>query len=140
MFPPFYAQSAFPVGVEARPYELDGRLLQAVRVAMDDFIPPGSGEERPCWGRPEAYRSRVIRQGDVFFILIHEDPEACGSQYVGVDTGARYAVSLDGRILRRSVGAEPELPLAPEAADAGVSEGEDAPNPIPSVPWDSGTL
>ncbi|RYZ39048.1 MAG: hypothetical protein EOO71_21635 [Myxococcaceae bacterium] len=141
MFPPFYAQSALQVGAEAMTYELEGRLLQAVRVAMDDFIPSGSSEERPCWGRPEAYRSRVIRQGDVFFILIHEDPDACGSQYVGVDTGARYAVSLDGRILHRSVGAEPELPLNSGPADAGVLDAGDAlPPPAPSGPLDGGTL
>lgn len=140
MFPPFYAQSALQVGAEARPYELDGRLLQAVRVAMDDFIPPGSSEERPCWGRPEAYRSRVIREGDIFFVLIHEDPDACGTQYVGVDTGARYAVSLDGRILRRSVGAEPELPLVPEVGDAGTPISADASTPeVPSTS-DGGAL
>ncbi|WP_223641977.1 hypothetical protein [Corallococcus sp. EGB] len=71
----------------------------------------------------EAYRYRVIRQDDVFFILIHEAPDACGNAFIGVDTGARYAVSLEGRILRRSVGAEPEALPPPPEADAGVLEG-----------------
>ncbi|MBE4747146.1 hypothetical protein G4177_03020 [Corallococcus sp. ZKHCc1 1396] len=107
---------------------------------MDDFIPPGSNEERPCWGRPEAYRSRVIRQGDVFFILIHEDPEACGSQFVGVDTGASYAVSLDGRILRRSAGAEPDAVQVPDPVDAGSLGLEGASKLEPHRPADGGTL
>ncbi|WP_147444675.1 hypothetical protein [Corallococcus sp. CA053C] len=140
MFPPFYAQSALQVGAEAKVYALDGRLLQAVRAAMDDFIPPGSREERPCWGKPESYRSRVIREGDIFFILIHEDPDACGAQYVGVDTGARYAVSIDGRILRRSVGAEPDAIQVPEPVDAGIPGAERMLEPESHLQVDGGTL
>ncbi|RKH77679.1 hypothetical protein D7X99_30735 [Corallococcus sp. AB032C] len=101
---------------------LDGNLLGAVQVAMEDFFPKQS-KDTPCWGRPEAYRYRVIRQDDVFFILIHEAPNACSNAFICVDTGARYAVSLDGRILRRSVGAEPEAPPAPPGIDSGVLEG-----------------
>ncbi|NOK17171.1 hypothetical protein [Corallococcus carmarthensis] len=118
-FPPFYAQSAVQVGADTQAYVVDGSVLRAVQVAMEDFFPKRS-KDTPCWGTPEAYRYRVIRQGEVFFILIHEDPGACGDAFISVDTGARYAVSLDGRILRRSVGAEPE---APPAVDAGVLEG-----------------
>ncbi|RKI04003.1 hypothetical protein [Corallococcus sp. AB038B] len=121
-FPPFHAQSAVQVWGNEQAYVLDGNLLRAVQVAMEDFFPKQS-KDTPCWGRPEAYHSRVIRQGDVFFILIHEAPDACGNAFIGVDTGARYAVSLDGRILRRSVGAEPEVPPAPPDMDAGVLEG-----------------
>ncbi|GMU00545.1 hypothetical protein KH5H1_46650 [Corallococcus caeni] len=121
-FPAFYAQSAVQVGADTKAYELDGRLLHAVQVAMEDFFPARS-KDTPCWGTPEAYRYRVIRQGDLFFILIHEDPDACGDTFIGVDTGARYAVSLDGRILRRSVGAEPAPLPVPSEMDAGVLEG-----------------
>ncbi|WP_375756307.1 hypothetical protein [Corallococcus exercitus] len=121
-FPSFYAQSAVQVGADGKAYELDGRWLHAVQVAVADFFPPRS-KDTPCWGTPEAYRYRVIRQGDLFFILIHEAPDACGDAFIGVDTGARYAVSLDGRILRRSVGAEPEPPPVPPAEDAGVLDG-----------------
>ncbi|NPD26228.1 hypothetical protein [Corallococcus exiguus] len=101
---------------------LDGNLFRAVQVSIEDFFPKQS-KDTPCWGRPEAYRYRVIRQGDVFFILINEAPDACGNTFIGVDTGARYAVSLDGRILRRSVGAEPETPPPPPGIDSGVLEG-----------------
>ncbi|MBN8229464.1 hypothetical protein JYK02_18290 [Corallococcus macrosporus] len=118
-FPSFYAQSAVQVGADGKTYELDGRLIHAVQVAMADFFPPRS-KDTPCWGTPEAYRYRVILQGALFFILIHEAPGACGDAFIGVDTGARYAVSLDGRILRRSVGAEPEALLVPPELDAGV--------------------
>ncbi|WP_043320998.1 hypothetical protein [Corallococcus coralloides] len=121
-FPPFYVQSAVQLGGEEQAYVLDGNLLRAVQVSMDDFFPKRS-KDTPCWGTPEAYRYRVIRQGTVFFILIHEARDACGNTFIGVDTGARYAVSLDGRILRRSVGAEPEAPPASPGIDSGVLEG-----------------
>ncbi|RKI30334.1 hypothetical protein D7Y27_39210 [Corallococcus sp. AB004] len=121
-FPPFYVQSAVQVGGDAHAYMLDGNLFRAVQVSIEDFFPKQS-KDTPCWGRPEAYRYRVIRQGDVFFILINEAPDACGNTFIGVDTGARYAVSLDGRILRRSVGAEPETPPPPPGIDSGVLEG-----------------
>ncbi|MGE6756834.1 hypothetical protein ACQKGO_02375 [Corallococcus interemptor] len=110
------------MGADAQAYVLDGHLLRAVQVAVEDFFPKQS-KDTPCWGQPEAYRYRVIHQGDIFFILIHEAPEACGSAFVGVDTGARYAVSLDGRILRRSVGAEPEAPPVLPEVDAEVLDG-----------------
>ncbi|QAT82340.1 putative lipoprotein [Corallococcus coralloides] len=127
-FPQFYVQSAMQVGGEEQAYVLDGNLLRAVQVATEDFFPKQS-KDTPCWGRPDAYRYRVIRQGDLFFILIHEDASACGNTFIGVDTGARYAVSLDGRILRRSVGAEPESSPASLDIDAGVLDG---------VAWDGG--
>jgi hypothetical protein len=136
VFPQFFEHTAVEVGVETTPYELDGVTLQAILVAIHDFLPP-TNKDLPCWERPEAYRYRVIRQGNIIFVHMREDLEYCGLQYIAVDSGAEYAVSTDGRILRRRVGAEPE-PLrragSPFANDAGIvdvpgsaSPGTDAP-------------
>jgi hypothetical protein len=123
-FPQFFADAAVMVGAGEKLYELDGVVLRAVSIAANDFLPPGD-EEQPCWMRQEAYRYRVIRQGDIIFVRIMEDPEHCGMQYVSVDTGAKYAISSDGRILRRIIGAEPEAPLGPKVPDAGHPESLD---------------
>lgn len=124
VFPSFFEHAAIEVGSGQKPYELDGVLLRAIMIAANDFIPP-SDEERPCWGMQEAYRYRVLRQGNIIFVHISEDLEYCGMQYISVDTGAKYAISTDGRILRRLLGTEPDgtfstgLPDTLSDADGG---------------------
>ncbi|MBN1204589.1 MAG: hypothetical protein JXB05_06660 [Myxococcaceae bacterium] len=129
VFPQFFERTAVEVGTQGALYELEGVVLQAVMIAANDFLPP-SAKERPCWDRQEAHRYRVIRQGNVIFIRIDEDPASCGGGYVPLDSGAKYAVSTDGRILRRVVDGEPEGPLGPAAPDAGKP-------PAPAKPVDS---
>jgi hypothetical protein len=138
-FPPFFAYSSIEVGAPGQAYVLDGATLQAIRIAIDDFLPPG-GKERPCWNRPETQRYRVIRQGDIIFVRIDEDPEACGMQYVPLDTGVRYAISTDGRILRRLLDGEPEeLPLPGKSVEGLAPAVEPVPSPPSSAAWDGGT-
>lgn len=141
-FPPFFTDSAVAVGTGEKPYELDGTLLRALTIAVHDFL-PSANEDPPCWRRPEAYRYRVIRQGTIIFIRILEDPDFCGSQYIAVDTGAKYAISTDGRILRRLIGAEPETPGSPHVRDAGEPQGpaEQSDGGVPShAPPEDGGL
>jgi hypothetical protein len=54
----------------------------------------------------EAHTYRFIRQGDIIFIYIEEDLKYCGRQYPALDSGAKYAISRDGRILRRVIGSQ----------------------------------
>lgn len=131
VFPNFFEHSAIKVGPEEKAYELDGTLLRAIRIAANDFLPPG-GDEQPCWNRQEAYRYRVIRQGDIIFVRIIEDVDFCGLNSVSVDSGAKYAISRDGRILRRILGAEPEASSMPETPDAGVPDGANEPGLAPT--------
>ena len=142
VFPRFFERSAVKVEAGAGPYELDGVVLRAISIAANDFLPP-SDEEQPCWDRQEAYRYRVIRQGDIIFVRIIEDTEYCGSEYVAVDTGAKYAISTDGRILRRSIGAEPEEtverhPSEPDARPSAAGQHDGGANPprpeLPPLP------
>lgn len=111
--PNFHGQPAVAVGAEGQPYELDGAVMRALMIATNDYIPPGA-EERPCWGSPQAHRYRVIRQGDIIFIDIEDDLEACGLQYVMLHSGVTYAISIDGRILRRVAGGSLDGMLLPE--------------------------
>jgi hypothetical protein len=116
VFPPFFEQTAVEVGAQGAPYELEGVVLQAIMIAANDFLPPGT-KERPCWDRQEAHRYRVIRQGDVIFVRIDEDPAFCGGGYVPLDSGVKYAISTDGRILRRVVDGEPEDSVEPTSQE-----------------------
>ncbi|MGZ3459950.1 MAG: Hsp70 family protein [Archangium sp.] len=117
-FPRFFEQQAIKVGARSDPYELDGVTLRAIQLAANDFLPPGS-ESQPCEDRQEAQHYRVIRQGDVVFVYIYEDPKYCGFSSPALDSGAKYAISTDGRILRRVIDGQPEEPFEPVNLDAG---------------------
>ena len=133
-FPDFYARSVITVGADGKAYELEGVTLRALLIATNDFLPPG-GENPPCRDRPEAHRYRVIRQGDIIFVQIEDDDAFCGLKYLSLDTGARYAISTDGRILRRGFGAEPDPAPVPVPPDAGTSVQENvAPDSSGALP------
>jgi hypothetical protein len=105
-----------------RAYELDGVTLQALTIASQDFI-PSAARDQPCWNRPETYRYRVVRQEDIIFVGISVDPAACERKFLMLDSGVRYAISTDGRILRRLFTGEPDGTSVPASLDAGRSEG-----------------
>jgi hypothetical protein len=132
VFPQFFERPAIEIGAGGTPYELDGVVLRALTVAIRDFL-PSDGKKKPCWDRPEAHRYRIIRQGDIIFIRIDDDLEACGLQYVSLDSGAKYAISTEGRILRRVLDGEPEELLAPEPPDAGEPKGLTTPEASPKL-------
>jgi hypothetical protein len=135
VFPRFHEHSAIRVGTEKGPYELDGVVLQAILIAARDFLPPAE-RDQPCRDKLEAHRYRVIRRGDIIFVQIEDDDEFCGLKYLSLDTGAKYAISTDGRILRRIIGAEP---VESEQQDGGAGPVADGGSPdIPDASHDSG--
>lgn len=119
VFPPFFDRPAVPIGVEGALYELDGVTLRAVMIAANDFLPP-SASNPSCPHRQEAQAYRVVRQGDIIFVYVYENEAYCGGSYLALDSGAKYAISTDGRILRRVLDGHPEE-IAPgsEHSDAG---------------------
>jgi hypothetical protein len=127
-FPDFREHFATTIGEQGKPYELDGATLRAITLAANDFIPP-NGREPQCWEKQEAHRYRVIRQGDIIFVQISSDPRACEPSVIPLDGGAKYAISTDGRILRRLFDGEPE-DLSP---DAGEQETRGTPVPDSQV-------
>ncbi len=155
VFPRFFEHSAVEVGAGGTAFELDGVVLRAVMIAANDFLPPGS-RNRPCVQTQEAHRYRVIRQGDILFVRIDDNPEFCGLRYVSLDTGVTYAISAEGRILRRVFDDQPDQPqslptdagqsvpsrsLAPEDHDGGAPSSRSMPPPAaaPAAITDGGT-
>lgn len=94
---------------------LDGVTLQALRIAADDFLPL-SAQTRTCAETQAAHDYEVRREGDIIFVRIAENPARCGEKFHSLDGAVRYAISTDGRILRRVLDGEPE---EPETDDAG---------------------
>jgi hypothetical protein len=112
-FPNFHETFATIIGEQGKPYELDGVTLRAITIAANDFIPPNY-KSRWCWERQESHSYRVIRQGDIIFVQISSNPRACEPSVIPLDGGVKYAISTDGRILRRLFDGEPE-DLSPNA-------------------------
>ncbi len=110
-FPSVHERDALPMGGEGQPFELDGVSLRALSIAANDFLPP-SGNPTSCVQRQEAHRYRVLRQGDILFVRISLDPARC--EHTSLDGGVKYAISTEGRILRRLFDGEPES-ITPEA-------------------------
>ena len=106
-FPDFHDQFAVQVGESSSPYQLDGVMLRALMIAANDYIPPGT-QEQDCLDRQEAQLYRVIRQGGIIFVSVSFNSAFCRPRAYPLDGGARYAISTDGRILRRLVGIEPD--------------------------------
>lgn len=135
VFPEFSGSETASVGGHGQPYELDGVTLQALVVAANDFLPPNS-RERSCWDRQESYRYRALKQGGIVFVEIGADPEACKPAPRMLDGGVKYAISTDGRILRRLFDGEPETLTVPNAPDAGLPATlPDASIPVGDTTW-----
>jgi hypothetical protein len=103
---------------EGESLDLDGEMLRALMIAANDYLPPG-GKNRPCEYRQEAQHYRVLRDGNIIFVYIYENNEYCGHPFPALDSGVKYAISTDGRILRRVFDGQPEDPSEPLDFDAG---------------------
>ncbi|WP_342377729.1 hypothetical protein NVS55_00420 [Myxococcus stipitatus] len=138
VFPDFFAREALSLDAPGQPYLLDGAMLRALDVAANDFL-PSDLRERSCWNRQESYRYRVLRQADVYFVSISADPAACRPEPRMLDGGVRYAIGLDGRILRRHFDGEPATPsIQASPPDAGTSVAPvDATPPVGDTTWGS---
>jgi hypothetical protein len=102
---------------------IDGPTLRALQVAASDFFPTWS-PPRACIDTPEAHRYYAVRRGEIVYVAILQNPSYCGRSYSSLDSGVRYAISVDGHILRRLLDGEPELDT-PE--DGGFEEGGSEP-------------
>ncbi|MBM7113538.1 hypothetical protein [Archangium primigenium] len=87
---------------------LDGAMMRALSVAMNDYLPPHvraedlEGPEFQCLARWENYRTVVMRASeDLIFVLFSPDLSTCAPGFAVPDAGAEYALDGQGRILAR---------------------------------------
>jgi hypothetical protein len=99
------AKVRFPSSFENGSH-LSGAKLAAIRVAMEEFLPPGkklTGDNpqlAQCLSRWETYDVSVLQsQEDVFFVRFFPVISRCGLDVTVLDAGAVYAVDARGRIL-----------------------------------------
>ena len=85
---------------------LDGSRLSAVKVAMDEFLPPGrklTGDNpqlASCLSHWETYEVSVLQSPEgLFFVRFSPVISRCGLDVTVLDAGAVYAVDARGRIL-----------------------------------------
>lgn len=82
--------------------DLDGQTLQAIQIAADDFL-RADPKDTSCASKQSSHRYRALRQGDVIFVRIDYKPENCGQTTGMLDGGATYAISAEGKMLRRNL-------------------------------------
>jgi len=85
---------------------LNGPTMAAFKVAMDDFLPPGTkvkaDNERiaECLSRWETYDTSILRvSDDLYFVSFLPRLSRCGIDEIVLDAGATYAIDGKGRIL-----------------------------------------
>ncbi|AFE03795.1 putative lipoprotein [Corallococcus coralloides DSM 2259] len=97
--------SSFKEGVH-----LEGPVMAALEVAMNEFLPPGSELQTQdpdkrmaqCLSRRSTYDTHVLQSGaDLFFVWFSPQPARCGLNEPILDGGAVYAIDGQGRILDR---------------------------------------
>ncbi len=137
-FPSFFESPPVKVGAPGQSFQLDGVTLRALAIAANDFLPPDTADT-PCFDRQEAHFYRVIRREQIIFVRIDENPEYCGQKHGGLDSGAKYAISTDGRILRRVLDGTEEYTAptdggTPVPGEPGVSPSFD-PDHLPFLPF-----
>jgi hypothetical protein len=81
--------------------DLDGQTLQAIQIAADDFL-RADPKDTSCASKQSSHRYRALRQGNIIFVRIDYKPENCGQTTGMLDGGATYAVSAEGKMLRRN--------------------------------------
>ena len=105
---------SFPDVDELQPGDvrLEGAGYHALRVAIEDLLPPGRkpppDKLARCLDDEASYHYQVQRRGELYFIRIVLLPERCDPKGVYVDGGVRYVVSADGRILRNRYDGQPD--------------------------------
>ena len=85
----------------------EGVVLQAIRVAADDFLGRDRADEA-CWDKQAAYTYQTLQRDDIVFVRIDYNPASCGEKFHSLDSGATYAIGKDGRLLRRLLDGEPQ--------------------------------
>lgn len=155
IFPLSVGSGFVEINAQEKTYQMDGEVLRALMVVINDLFPPDVSKlDLSCGARQEAHTFRFTRRDDIVFVYVNENPAYCGRTSPSMDSGAKYAISKDGRILRRVIDAMDEddhlwrlkLPdggaviVATESAASPALEDLDKPDSgilkIITEPWD----
>jgi hypothetical protein len=96
----------FPDSME-KGVRLTGPMMAALKVAMDDYRPPGINSKAltppdGCLASWEYINTTVLQVDDnLFFVEFSPDLRNCGPGFIMLDAGATYAIDGRGRILAR---------------------------------------
>ncbi len=147
IFPLSVGGGLVEINAQEKTYELDGEVLRALMIVSNDLFPPDTSKlDLSCRARQQAHTFRFTRRGDVIFVYVNENPAYCGRTVPAMDSGAKYAISKDGRILRRVLDAidEDDHIWSLKTPDGGtvtvVTESEDIPDQEDLEKPDSGIL
>ncbi|WP_044189158.1 hypothetical protein [Hyalangium minutum] len=87
---------------------LTGPMMAALKVAMDDYLPPSVRAEDQkypagkCLAQWKYINVTVFQASDdLFFVLFIPDLSHCGPGFIELDAGAEYAIDGKGRILAK---------------------------------------
>lgn len=87
---------------------LTGPMMAALKVAMDDYLPPSVRAEDQkypagkCLAQWKYINVTVFQASDdLFFVLFIPDLSNCGPGFIELDAGVEYAVDGKGRILAK---------------------------------------
>jgi hypothetical protein len=97
----------FPNSLE-KGVHLTGPMMAALKVAMDDYLPPWTAPEKEttpegrCLSRWDTMNTTVFQANEnLFFVRILPDLTKCAPGFIVLDAGAVYAIDGKGRILAR---------------------------------------
>jgi hypothetical protein len=97
----------FPNSMEGG-VRLTGPMMRALKVAMNDYLPPGTRPEDQktpearCLARWDTINTTVQQASDdLFFVRFSPDLSRCAPGFIVLDAGAVYAIDGQGRILAR---------------------------------------
>jgi hypothetical protein len=107
IFPLSVGREFVEVAPQKNTYQMEGEVLRALMVATNDYFTPAAFNG-PCWARPEAHTFRFTRRDNVVFVYVEENWDMCDRKSFPIHSGAKYAISTEGRILRRVTGSEPD--------------------------------
>ena len=136
VFPKLFGVEGTAVGEQGRLYGMEGITLRALLAAIDDFR-LASLQGHPCGSAPEEQLYRIFDQGKLIFIEITANPSRCKPDSSMVAHGMKYAISPEGRILRRISSGGPDDVPALQPSDAGVV-GDGGPWQDGGLPSDGG--
>ncbi len=104
IFPLSTGSGFVDIKAQEKTYELDGEVLRALMIVANDLFPPDTSKlDLSCTARQQAHTFRFTRREDIIFVYVDEDLAYCGRTTHAMDSGAKYAISKDGRILRRVI-------------------------------------